>query len=518
MGHIGSTLRDMSTALALTTTKATTTCGCAESSHSSGSGTTATSFQSDAVAQSSDAPAMQVPWEGVLVIEGEMTGDGRLIEPNALRWESGSIPLRYVSSDVGAHDGATVVGRIDRIWRAGDEIRGEGIIDTATPDGAEALRQVREELQNGISVDLDDVSFEIRVAKELLEADLGLGFLFEDPEDDEDAPAEEVDEEGRVTVVRMASDEEVSVTTSGRIRAGTLVSIPAFHRAKITALAEESGDPTDAAVPVKASLVAAAAPYPVEPPLAWFENPQLAEPTPLQVLESGRVFGHIATWGTCHVGHAHQGCITPPRSASDYSHFHLGSILTAEGSEIAVGRLTLDTVHAKEHDTAAATLAHYEKTGLAVADVRAGEDAHGIWIAGALRPRTTPEQVRALRSSPISGDWRRIGSALELVAALAVNVPGFPIPRVKGLVAGGAVQSLVASGMLAPSKVLPPGVVGAFSEDDLRYLKRLIQRERTDDAMENLAVRDSAAALAQRVRTTALAARRRSWKIPKEER
>jgi hypothetical protein len=75
---------------------------------------------------------------------------------------------------------------------------------------------------------------------------------------------------------------------------------------------------------------------------------------------------------------------------------------------------------------------------MAAADVTAGEDDFGIWVAGALRPGLRPEDIRALMAADVSGDWRRIGGALELVAVLAVNVPGFPKIRVKeslGLVA-----------------------------------------------------------------------------------
>jgi hypothetical protein len=76
--------------------------------------------------------------------------------------------------------------------------------------------------------------------------------------------------------------------------------------------------------------------------------------------------------------------------------------------------------------------------------VRAGEDAHGIWVAGALTAQCDDRRVAELRRSPLSGDWRRIGNGLELVAALAVNVPGFPVPRSR--VAAGVPMSLVAAG------------------------------------------------------------------------
>jgi hypothetical protein len=78
-------------------------------------------------------------------------------------------------------------------------------------------------------------------------------------------------------------------------------------------------------------------------------------------------------------------------------------------------------------------------------DVAAGEDKHGIWVSGALRPDVTEEQLRSIRASSVSGDWRPINGKLELVAVCAVNAPGFPIPRAR--VASGAPIALVAAGI-----------------------------------------------------------------------
>jgi hypothetical protein len=49
------------------------------------------------------------------------------------------------------------------------------------------------------------------------------------------------------------------------------------------------------------------------------------------------------------------------------------------------------------------------------------------WFAGALRPGLAKEDMRTVRAAPLSGGWRQIDGNLELVAALAVNLPGFPI-------------------------------------------------------------------------------------------
>jgi DNA-binding transcriptional regulator YdaS (Cro superfamily) len=101
---------------------------------------------------------------------------------------------------------------------------------------------------------------------------------------------------------------------------------------------------------------------------------------------------------------------------------------------------------------------HYDNVGTAVATVTAGEDEHGIWVAGALLADATETQIEALRQSPLSGDWRRIGGNLELVAAHAVNVPGFPVPRARAVVASGDQLSLVAAGSVKRPPVRQPVV------------------------------------------------------------
>ncbi len=189
----------------------------------------------------------------------------------------------------------------------------------------------------------------------------------------------------------------------------------------------------------RGSIVASGHPIeaPVVPPSSWFANPRLTEPTPLTVDDSGRVYGHLAVWGQCHVGFGDR-CIQPPHSPAAYAHFLTGEILCDDGFRFPVGQITMNSGHAPQSASASQTAAHYDNTALAAADVTAGEDDFGIWVSGALRTGLDASDIRALMASDVSGDWRRIGGSLELVAVLAVNVPGFPKIRVKeslGLVA-----------------------------------------------------------------------------------
>jgi hypothetical protein len=186
------------------------------------------------------------------------------------------------------------------------------------------------------------------------------------------------------------------------------------------------------------------------PDISWFRDPQLIGLTPLTVTEDGRVWGHLAAWGQDHVGLPGQR-IRPPRSAADYGYFHTGALSVDDAGqvrEISVGKLTMDTGHAGTSLGHSATVAHYDHSGSVVAQVCCGEDEHGIWYAGALMPGLDELSVRRFRGCGLSGDWRKIGNGLELVAALSVPVPGFPVPRAR--VASGEPQALVAAGAVLP--------------------------------------------------------------------
>lgn len=224
---------------------------------------------------------------------------------------------------------------------------------------------------------------------------------------------------------------------------------PAAVKARIIAIAKRKG--FESAIPESwKSMTAAAAP--LAPPAAWFAKPDLDGPTPLTISDTGRVFGHVAAWGTCHVGMG-SNCITPPKSHTGYAYFHTGEVLTADGERIPVGRLTFGGGHATADKGYRAAADHYDNSCNTAAVVRAGEDEYGIWVAGSLVPDLPEETVYTLRHTPLSGDWRRIGGNLEMVGALHVNTAGFPIPRARLMVASGVEQCLTAAGALRPREV-----------------------------------------------------------------
>lgn len=197
---------------------------------------------------------------------------------------------------------------------------------------------------------------------------------------------------------------------------------------------------------------------PLKPPRAWFERPEADGPTPLTFTAAGEVYGHLALYETCHTGFqggAFSECVQAPRSPSSYQFFHLGQMETDDGM-VTVGKLTYGTGHAPLAAGLQAASAHYDNTGSVGAFVRAADGQHGIWLAGAVRSDLAPEGVRDMRANPPSGDWRDFGGRLELVAALSVVVPGFPIPRSQlALSASGGISALVLPGIMDEDLVEP---------------------------------------------------------------
>lgn len=178
-----------------------------------------------------------------------------------------------------------------------------------------------------------------------------------------------------------------------------------------------------------------------------FQRVDLEDPRVGVVIEDDHIFGYVAQWGVCHIG-VEGMCRETPYSKTDYWYFATGMVDTDQGT-VKVGQITMDTGHAPLRANARVAAAHYDNTGAAVADVAVGEDDYGIWFSGVLRPGVTDDQRHALRASGrLSGDWREMFGNLELVAALAVNVGGLPIPHTLAASANGVQISLVAAGIV----------------------------------------------------------------------
>lgn len=379
-----------------------------------------------------------IPFRSTVAVEGVPTSDRRIIDPGALSWRD--LPLSLMAIIEDSHGGMPMtktvnVGRFDTMARekAADlgtgcnRIVSTGVFDDADPIATEIARKVGEKYLRGISIDVGDVESELEVIEE--------------------------DEDGWPT-------DWLERLTKGTIGMATICGFPAFAACSIEltdpdALAAAAAAPGPDGITVPAGqgdawrvigFALTAAGGPELPPRTWFDDPGLDGPTALTISDDGRVVGHVALWGTSHVALPH---MTPPRSPSGYAHFHVG-VTRTDGGDLATGVLTLGTGHAPTRGLSpVAAAAHYDNVCTAWADVRAGEDEWGIWIAGGVRPGLTAEQERQARSAPLSGDWRKIAGEWEMIAALSVNTPGFPVPRPALTASGEEEVALVAAGALA---------------------------------------------------------------------
>lgn len=376
--------------------------------------------------------------------EGEETLDGggltRVIDPGATRFDRSEIPIMLLTENplTGGHAGARLCGVADSLTRNGNAtVVAEGTLDRGGEAGLEAERLIRDGVLSTHSPDLADETAEVECTEE--------------------------DDDGfcMAITVRFTDCALIGITLTP-MQALTSARVELIEASASSS--EEGGDEGgeepeadgEAAADRVTSLVAAGVQNPIDPPPRdWFEDPGLTALTPLEVTPEGRVYGHLAPWDGCHTGFPNE-CRTPPRGGS-YRYFQTGELQPCgECPPVPVGQITLGPGHADRWLGYAAAAEHYDSTAAAVADIVVGEDQHGVWFSGALRPHVTAEQVRALRAGSLSGDWRGIRGRLELIAAHVVNAPGYPIPREQALVASGEVRSLVASGVRRMARLKDP--------------------------------------------------------------
>jgi hypothetical protein len=423
-------------------------------------------------------------WVSDVAYEGLSTGDGRFIAEGALGWREPPLTLMAMveTPDFGGHAGAQVAGRMDRFDKVGVNLDGEklpkgvlsvqstGVFDVGDY-GTEIERMVSDRVLTGISVDLAVNEWAFR--------DPETGDII-DPEEATDAQWEKA----------FMGEYEMAILDA-EIMAATVCPTPAFADAKIALLAssrvhanrawranEQGAELLGVEVgqlmttitgrigEPRSALVAAPA-APIAPPRDWFFRQEPDSATPLTFTEDGEVYGHIAAFGSCHTGFingAWSACVTPPVSRTGYAHFHVGEIVTAEGDAIPIGKLMIgEGGHASPSGSRNAARAHYDQTGRVGAYVRATDGQHGIWVCGALNTGLTDEQMRDLRANPPSGDWRAVDGNLELIAALAVPVPGYPVPRSQMALAASADGDLYVSALILTGGV-ETGPVGEQAE------------------------------------------------------
>lgn len=404
-----------------------------------------------------DAMAEQVRWRGILCVEGEPSQDSpflvRMLQPGGGTWRDLPLPLGVIfdtphaSGDVEA----PVAGGIDSIYRDSVDPRiiwGEGWFNE-DEIGCRAAELVNSRSLRGVSI--DPYVAEVEIAG-------GDGDMVDDALDTADEGPTMVTFTryviGGATVCPFQALESatIAIVAAANIPETTWVAVDGLL--VVSPATEPNEEP--------AAMTAAAAAE-EKPPRAWFETQEPPGLMPLTVTDDGRVFGHLADWASCHTGFPN-ACVTPPRSPSGYAYFHVGELETAEGDRVSVGKLMISKTGTRGGHAPTSGVGrleaqrHYDDQTAVGAYIRVVDGRYGPWASGVVRPGLDEDGIAELRANPPSGDWRRVNGALELIAALAVPVPGFPIPRAEvGMVASGDevhVDALVASsGELSASEL-----------------------------------------------------------------
>jgi hypothetical protein len=458
-----------------------------------------------------EAPASQegdIPWHATFVPEGKLTEDGRAFAPGSVLIPGADegardLPLTLMAmietSAEGGHDGAKVAGRIDSLYRNAPDIEADGVF-SKEDWGAMIARMVESKELKGLSVDIAPLQYDW-VPRDQYFSESGDFIGVWNPDANEWAPAPGTehlseDEDEDPLAKFFGEDDRVLLITRAVIGMATVCPFPAFGDASISLTA--AGMPCQVIVPLQMSmpveaLVAAGIPLceecheaqvvsesdqpsrhesirdfsdepsltaaaaglaPLKPPAEWFADPEFEALTPLTITDDGRISGHAWQWESCHLSFD-QRCVTAPHSETNYGFFLFGELECEDGERLNVGKITYDTGHAGVRLSRMDAVKHYDNTGTVAAHVQFGEDQFGGWFAGALCPDMPEEDIRILRASQISGDWRGIDGNLELVALLAVNLGGFPVPRGAAAANGDEVEplALVAAGVVTDGRI-----------------------------------------------------------------
>ena len=403
---------------------------------------------------------------------GVSTGDSRRFAEGSVTLPSMPMPFEWVREREDGHDGAVTIGAVHKA-HVGTvaEALANGWISPERAAGLNAgmsgVWASGEFFDDADRETMPRLAEDVATAMHLIEnGTLGPSV---DPDSFEGVPvlagSDEVLTEQAYEDAYRATGQEPKVellVTAARIRAATLVSIPAFEETSrplelipVDSLAASEdgrtinthcvncGDTRGGPVGHEisectwdsrvAALALIASVSTLERPAAdAFDGPALTRPTPITYdYETGRVYGHIATWSTCHAGYPGM-CVTAPRAQDGYAAFNRHPVETADGV-IWAGRITAGGRHAGLSLAADATMRVYDEKET-VAWVRAYEDQFGIAVAGVLVDDIGEGEKAILSRRKVSGDWRETSHGLSLVEVLALSPgprahsePGFPV-------------------------------------------------------------------------------------------
>ncbi|MFE9764777.1 hypothetical protein ACFYPC_09640 [Streptomyces sp. NPDC005808] len=190
----------------------------------------------------------------------------------------------------------------------------------------------------------------------------------------------------------------------------------------------------------------------------------MSSPTSVTVDTAGRVAGHLAVFGRCHHGLRHGAedlCLMAPRSPHGFPYFNARQVITT-GGMVRAGVITLDTSENPDPAQALARMvSHWDNTNTQAAAVCAGQDEHGVWVAGALLPDLDRDRCARMELARFAGIWQQHDGRMELAGAMALDGRATvaarlvnPLNLSRTLVAAGALPAPAATGRVLSAAAL----------------------------------------------------------------
>lgn len=148
--------------------------------------------------------------------------------------------------------------------------------------------------------------------------------------------------------------------------------------------------------------------------------------------EARRIAVRVAAFGETHSGFGPE--VKVPRNAN-LDAAHVGSADLADGSNLRVAVLPMDTAHAPANLAALHAASWYENSGKAVARGRYSSDEHGIRFDGLLFDDVDSARIDRITAASASGDWRSAialksfgdfeHTPADFVGSCIVNIGGY---------------------------------------------------------------------------------------------
>ncbi|MER7477431.1 phage minor head protein [Streptomyces sp. NPDC126510] len=164
-------------------------------------------------------------------------------------------------------------------------------------------------------------------------------------------------------------------------------------------------------------------------PAEWFREPTLAELPPGSGgvhYKDGRVYGWVAQAGVPHAVHGRKVQIEK-LGRLDLSNFLRARFALDDGTEIAVGTITMNVGHHRDGWQCETAACQFDDSGTVAGIVTVGQNNRGLWFSGAAAPWLSEWDLSVFRScQPSYHMTQGSGGKWQLRAVLSVPVPAHP--------------------------------------------------------------------------------------------